>query len=596
MEIRGRVEEADIRNMAASIAHRGPDGVGWWTGDNVALASARLAVIDLPGGKQPMISEDGRWVLVYNGEIYNHLELRKELENKGHTFRTRSDTEVVLHSVIEWGAQAIGRFRGVFAFAVWDCIEKTFLVARDRLGVKPLYVFFAKGGGLFAFASEIKALLQLDEVRKNVRPDLGAIHQVMSFNFPLGDRTVFEGIREIPPGRILTWDNGRTGYRRYWDLKMPLAGDRAEVGDEDKIAGEFLDRLRESVRLRLMSDVPLGVFLSGGPDSSLIAALVGKELNNGPQTFSIGFDEPLWDESEWAQKAAAYIGAEHTLIKSKVGLEMLPEVIYYLDQPQRWAGTTSLLQLYQAAKERATVVLTGEGADEILAGYSHLAEFPGMIRQAPEGVRPEVLYLRLLRELEYDQAERLYSPEFFDAAGKPVVGFLPDDDKIKQRDPLDVGIYLDAKLRLARFVVFMQDRLSMAAGVEARVPFLDHEFVEYAAGIHPDLKLRPPWGKYILRLAAKDLLPKEIVERPKQGFVEPADAWMRGEAPDCILQALSPDVVASKGFFQSGEVVRLLEMHRSGSENHGNLLIGIASVHIWHDIFFGSRRPEPPSV
>jgi len=587
---RGPIKEAAIKRMAASIAHRGPDGVGWWIGDNATLAAARLAIIDIPGGKQPMFSEDSRWVLVYNGEVYNHLEIRKILEAAGHVFKTRCDTEVVLHAVEEWGAGAVEKFRGVFAFAAWDSVEKKLLLARDRLGIKPLYYYYYKYG-FFAFASEVKALLQLDEVRENVRPDLKSIHEIMSYNFPLADRTAFEGIREIRPGYVTVWQNARIAHRQYWDVQMPALGKNPEQVDEEKTASEFLDHLRESVRLRLMSDVPLGVFLSGGLDSSMVAALVGEGLGKSPTAFSISFDEPLWDETHFSSLAASHIGADHHIVRCHEGLDMIPKVIYHLDQPQRWAGTASLLELYKAAKEKVTVVLTGEGADEILAGYPHLTDFPGLMKSAP-GISPTALYLARLRELSFEQAVRLYSPELLDIARQPVSDFIVDEKKIADSDPLDAGIYLDIKMRLARFVVFMLDRLSMACGVEARVPFLDYKLLEYVMTLPPSLKLRSPWSKYILRLAAQKLLPKEIVERPKQGFVEPADSWMRSELPELMLRALSPDDITGKGYFRAEEVTMLLEEHRGGKANHGHLLIGIASVQIWHDIFFKGEKPQ----
>ena len=586
---RGTVEEATIKRMAASISHRGPDGLGWWKGDNATLAAARLAIIDIPGGKQPMLSEDSRWVLIYNGEVYNHLEIRKILETSGHVFKTRCDTEVVLHAVEEWGAGAVEKFRGVFAFAAWDSVEKKLLLARDRLGIKPLYYYYKNG--FLAFASEVKALLQLDDVRENVRPDLKSIHEIMSYNFPLADRTAFEGIREIRPGYVTEWQNFRIAHRQYWDVQIAASGKKPEQVDEEKTASEFLEHLRESVRLRLMSDVPLGVFLSGGLDSSMVAALVGEGLGKSPTAFSISFDEPLWDETHFSSLAASHIGADHHIVRCHSGLDMIPKVIYHLDQPQRWAGTASLLELYKAAKEKITVVLTGEGADEILAGYPHLTDFPGLMNAAP-GVSPVALYLARLRELSLEQAVRLYSPELLDVAREPVSDFILDERKITDFEALDAGIYLDIKMRLARFVVFMLDRLSMACGVEARVPFLDYKLLEYVMTLPPSLKLRPPWSKYILRLAAKNILPKEIVERPKQGFVEPADAWMRSELPELMQRALSPDDITGKGYFRAEEVTRLLEEHRSGKANHGHLLIGIASVQIWHDIFFSGEKPR----
>ncbi len=581
---KGPSDEDHVRKMVEVISHRGPDGRGYWSDDHISLGVARLAVIDIPGGAQPMTSPDGRWTLVYNGEVYNHLQLREKLEKKGHTFKTRCDTEAVLGAMMEYGTEAVEHLRGIFAFAAWDSLERKLILARDRLGIKPLYYFFKNGA--FAFASEIKALLEIPDIRNALEPDLKSLHEIMTFNFPLADRTAFDGIRELRPGHVAAFRDGRLNIRRYWDLNFPALGDVPENKDEREWADGLLENLKKSVELRLMSDVPLGVFLSGGPDSSIIAALVNKITGGGLKTFSVGFDEPLWDESGFARQVAEHLDTDHTVIKGEGGLELLPTVIYHLDQPQRWAGTAALLGLYRAAKENATVVLTGEGADEALAGYIHLAEFPGIVRNNP-GAAPLSLYLARLSELEASGAESLYSPAFLEAARRPVNEFLIDEGRIKDCDPLNMGIYLDMKLRLARFVVFMQDKLSMAAGVEARVPYLDHELLEYCSRIPPGLKLSPPWGKYILRKAATDLLPKDIIERPKQGFVEPADAWMRGKLPEVIRNALSEEKTREKGYFRPAEVERLLTAHRSGTASHGHLLIGIASVHIWHDTFFG---------
>jgi len=570
--------------MVEAVSHRGPDGRGWWSDGRISLGTARLAVIDIPGGAQPMTSSDGRWVLVYNGEVYNHLQLRRKLEGRGHAFQTECDTEVVLHAVMEYETEAVNHFRGIFAFAAWDTLEGKLILARDRLGMKPLYYFLKDGD--FAFASEIKALLEVPEIRNAVCPDLKSIHEIMTYNFPLADRTAFEGIRELRPGHVATFRNGRLNIRRYWDLDFPPLDDSVKDADENEWAEGLMENLETSVSLRLMSDVPLGVFLSGGPDSSIVAALVKKTAGGVIKTFSVGFDEPLWDESGFARKVADWLDADHTLVKGEGGLKDLPAVVSHLDQPQRWAGTTALLGLYRAASEKITVALTGEGADEVLAGYIHLAEFPGIMRNNP-GIDPQSLYLARLGELDPAGAESLYERDLLEAARKPGSDFLIDESRINGRDPLNIGVYLDMKLRLARFVVFMQDRLSMAAGVEARAPYLDHELVEYCARIPPGLKLSPPWGKYILRTAARDLVPRDIIERPKQGFVEPADAWMRGVLPEVIERALSREEARKNGYFRPDAVERLLAEHRSGSAGHGHLLIGIASVHIWHDIFFG---------
>lgn len=581
-----------VRKMTRTLIHRGPDDEGVFIDGRLGMGVRRLAIIDIEGGKQPFESENGRFVLIYNGEVFNHVELRKDLESRGHSFRSHCDTEAVLHVLEDAPIDGVGKFRGIFAFALWDKKEQRLILGRDRLGVKPLYYYFHDG--IFAFASEIKALLEVPEISRNKRPDYEALRQILIFNFPLGIRTAFDGINELSPGHLLIWHDNRIRMKQYWDVSVPLEG-REDCPDEDEAAEELIALLRESVRMRLMSDVPLGTFLSGGTDSSLITACAREALGDSLKTFAMSFDVPLWDESEKARSVAAHLRTDHKEIPCSPSLGLLPRVMTHLEQPQRWSGAAAIFQLYRAARRDVKVILTGEGADEIFGGYPHLTEFPLRKREQP-GRHPLEVYLSGLASMDADRQAHLYSPEFIGKIkgtdNRAPAEFLVNTSRIAGRDPFNMGLYLDIKLRMVKFITFMLDRLSMAHGVEARVPFLDHVFVERAMRLSPSLKVRPPLSKYILRRAGRGLLPRDILERPKQGFIEPVDHWMRAELPPCIKHALNPEVTRRKGYFQPESVVNMLERHRAGAENRGYDIVGVALVHIWDDLFIIGKSVE----
>lgn len=575
-----------IKLMTSTMIHRGPDDEGYFIDTPLSMGVRRLSIIDIEGGRQPFVSENGRYCLIFNGEIYNHEELRQELIRRGHKFRSRCDAEAVLHALEEYGEDGISNLRGMFAFALWNKEEKSLLLARDRLGEKPLYYYYH--GGVFAFASEIKPLLEVPEIARNLAPDLIAIHQIMTYNFPIGVRTAFKDIQELPPGYFMVWKDGKIRFKQYWEIKIP--DDSAISLDEERIAEELFERLREAVKMRLMSDVPLGIFLSGGLDSSIIAGCANSDATE-LQTFSLAFDEPLWDESDKARSTAEYLKTKHTEIPCEPDLSLLPRVIYCLEQPQRWSGTVGLFQLYQSARKEVKVILSGEGADEIFGGYPHLTEFP---LKYSNNTHPLITYLRGLSYLSADSQKKLFNEAFLksarinadDEVDKTALSdFFIHPSALKGKSAFNMGLYLDIKCRLVKFVTFMLDRLSMANSVEARAPFLDHELAEFVLSIPPSLKVRPPYSKYILRKSALALLSDEIVFRPKQGFIEPADKWMRAQLPPCITNALASSTVKEKGYFNAEVVSEMLEKHRAGGENHGYDLIGVASVHIWDDLF-----------
>lgn len=582
-----------IKSMTNAMIHRGPDDEGYFRDEPLAMGVRRLSIIDIEGGNQPFTGEDGRYTLIFNGEIYNHEELRAELIERGHVFRSRCDAESVLHVLEEYGDDGICKLRGMFAFAIWDSCEKSLLLARDRLGEKPLYYYYH--GGVFAFASEIKPLLEVPEIARNLAPDFIAIHQIMTYNFPIGVRTAFKDIQELPPGYLMVWKDGKVRFKQYWEIKLPGETDSFSF-DEKRTAEELLERLRYTVRMRLMSDVPVGVFLSGGLDSSIVAACAKSDFQK-LNTFSLSFDEPLWDESAKARSTAEFLKTNHIEIRCEPNLSLLPQVLYYLEQPQRWSGTVGLFQLYQTAGKQVKVILSGEGADEIFGGYPHLTEFP--LRYS-NNVHPLATYLSGLSHLSVEKRKKLFNPDFVKSACMEdgdvdrisLADFFIPPAALNNKAPFNIGLYLDIKCRLVKFVTFMLDRLSMANSVEARAPFLDHELVEYVLTIPASLKVIPPYSKYILRRSALELLPAEILSRPKQGFVEPADKWMRGNLPSCITRSLAAEVVKEKGYFNPDAVSEMFEKHRSGEENYGYDLIGVASVHIWDDLFIIGKPLE----
>jgi asparagine synthase (glutamine-hydrolysing) len=613
------------------MVHRGPDDSGWWRREqaDVVLAHRRLSIVDLSeAGRQPMANEDGTVHVTFNGEIYNHEELRADLEGRGHRFYSRCDAEVLVHLYEEHGERMVERLIGMFAFAIWDERRGEMFVARDRLGIKPLY--WVDVQGRFAFASEAKALLPL--LPRNELDETALAHY-LSFVAVPPPRTLFKDVSKLAPATTMVI--GRDGPRpprRYWD---PIAN-RADLGPDSDWAGELLTRLERSIDRRMMSDVPVGVFLSGGVDSSTNVALMSRLTDDPLNTFSIGFrDAPEQNEYEWARLVAERFGTNHyeTEIDAQDLWRFLPELVFFQDEPIADPVCVPLYFVSKLAKDNGvTVVHVGEGSDEIFSGYPSYVQahsvatrqwrrFRGLPRVARAGLAAAAG--RVLRErpgyethLEairrgaqpnghlwwggavafYENGlEHITTPELRAAAGSEhprdvVAAIDADATAAGARDELDRIIYQDLRLRLPELLLMRVDKLTMANSVEARVPFLDHQLVELAMSIPADEKIRDGVGKHVLKRAVEPLLPHDLVWRPKQGFGTPVSRWFRGELGAQLEAQLTNSSIHELGFLDRGAISDLLEIHRSGRAERSFQLWNLLNVCVWFDRWIAGRE------
>lgn len=606
---------AEIGAMIADIAYRGPDGAGQICieGDGVALGHRRLSILDLSSaGNQPMASGDGRYWLVFNGEIYNYLEIRKELEALGHAFHSGSDTEVLLYAYAEWGAACLERFMGMYAFAIWDRTKRELFAARDRLGIKPFYYMETDHGLLFA--SEIKSILA---VRKESRgADVSLIDAFMDFGYVPGEHTLHAGIKRLLPGHSLTWRDNRTTISRYWDLRFGEGG----RGTLDDCAERIEGLLKNSIDLHLRSDVPLGVFLSGGLDSSTVVALLAPGARGGLKTFSVAYDfGPDYDETPYAREVAAAFQTDHHETRVTPGqfLDFVPNYIWHMDEPVTEAAAISLYYVSKLAREQVVVCLSGEGSDELFAGYDfylyNLAieqarrivgggAFRGLAGLAAKTRRFAKLrkYLELAgRPLEqryrgvssYEEGKKagLYSRGFAACTAEGNAGCHAFVEGLFTRsrgwDPLSRMLYFDTKTWLVDDLLIKADRMSMATSIELRVPFLDHRLVEYAASIPSRYKIRGTSTKFILKKIMEGRLPERIVRRRKMGFPTPLEIMFRGDLFDYAHDTLLSQRAVGRGYFDAGAVKRLLYDHRGGKAANHREIWQLLVLEEWHRRF-----------
>jgi asparagine synthase (glutamine-hydrolysing) len=615
--------ESVLRRMTDSIRHRGPDDSGFFTNGRVFLGHRRLSIVDLAGGHQPMTDESSaRWI-VYNGEVFNHADLRPDLERAGHVYSSRCDTETILHAYEEYGPDCVSRFRGMFAFAIWDQPTQTLFCARDRLGIKPFYYFW--DGQLFAFASEIKALLEHPQI--SAAMDESQLGEYLAFGYLSSDRTMFRNIRKLMPGHRLTLSVGdgepRLSIERYWDVPEPSS--QTSSSDDSFWIAETRRRLEETVRMRLMSDVPLGVFLSGGVDSSAIAALVKRMVTGSVQTFSVGYEEAAQSELDSAARVASMLETDHHEVR--IGLEdffgVLPRLIWHEDEPISWPSSVSLHFVAQLAASRVKVVLTGEGSDELFGGYeryrwnqinqqavSALGFLPTSMRQRLRAMIASSTLIKasLRRKLRHtalgreESLESLYLDNFycaFSAAdqrklcraepGDVYASFHSYWDSNPRNSLLERMLYADQKTYLVELLM-KQDQMSMSTSIESRVPFLDHTFVEFAAGIPSRMKIRGGTQKYVLKKSIEDLLPADIIHRKKMGFPTPLRDWLRHPRLESTLASLSsPDSFLAQ-YLDMGEVQGLLERHKSGFEDSTDRIWRLLNLEIWGQLFITGKR------
>lgn len=612
-----RIEAATIHRMCNAIVHRGPDDEGIFVKGGTGLGMRRLSIIDLAGGHQPVFNEDKTTWIVFNGEIYNFLELRKELESRGHRLQTHSDTEVIVHLYEDEGADCVQKLRGMFAFALYDERRGRLLLARDRLGKKPLH--YACVNGRLLFGSEIKAILA-------VAPELATINresllQYMYFGYIPDPATAFLPIQKLPPAHLLEFEAGKISIRQYWDL--PEYGTH-EPGSEEECLEELEHRLAEAVRIRLISDVPLGAMLSGGTDSSTVVALMARASSSPVKTFSIGFRHADFDEAPYARLVAQRFETEHhELILEPNVVETVETLTRSLEEP---FGDSSMLPTYYIsclARQHVTVALSGDGGDEAFGGYDryrvHLHErshdwIPAWAGQwYRRHVHPKVPYKVPGRNLMYSislpwqeryvegvslqafQREMaLLSDDFVSTVSNgssPLKLFREYIDRAPARDPLSRVLYLDSKTYLPGDILTKVDRMSMATSLEARVPLLDHMFLEWVTGLPAKWKMRGPDQKYILRkLAERVGVPKEVLNRPKQGFALPLVHWMRNELKELILTVMLEPRTLQRGYFNPAGVRKLMEEHFQGRRDHSARIWRLLAFELWHRNFLESFR------
>jgi asparagine synthase (glutamine-hydrolysing) len=611
--------------MRDTMTHRGPDDAGLWANErsDVVLAHRRLSIIDLsPAGRAPMGNEDGTVQVTFNGEIYNHLDLREDLERRGHVFRSHCDTEVLVHLYEEFGAAMVDRLVGMFAFAIWDARAQELLLARDRLGIKPLY--WVDHGGRFGFASEIKALLDLLPRREM---DPVALSHYLTFVAVPPPRTLFVGVAKLPPGStMVVRRDGPARPQRYWD---PLSNRSAFDGGLDDWEAEFRHRLERSVERRMMSDVPVGVFLSGGVDSSTNVALMSQHTHDPINTFSIGFAEADGlNEFDWARQIAERFQTNHheVTIDQEDLWNFLPQLVFHQDEPIADPVCVPLYFVAKLAKEHGvTVVHVGEGADELLAGYPtyvtahryatthwrRLRALPQFLRSGLSAAGGSLLPLFPSGEIQVEALHRAAQPDgqlwwggavaFYEAGlnrvttpafhgevngGGPrdvVAAIQEDATAAGARDALDRLIYQDLRLRLPELLLMRVDKLTMANAVEARVPFLDHQLVELAMSLPAHEKIQGDTGKQVLKRTVADLLPQDLIWRRKQGFSTPVSQWFRGDMGVQLEQRLRDSQIHELGWLDREAVGKLIKIHRAGRADRSFQLWNLLNLGTWFD-------------
>lgn len=600
----------DVRGMTRLMAERGPDAEGFYFTEGLALGHRRLTVIDLDAGEQPVFNETRKILVVYNGEIFNYQELRTELERRGHRFSTATDTEVIVHAYEEYGVRCVEQFRGMFAFALYDAESRSLFLARDRLGVKPLY--YARRGRQFLFASEIKPLLLA--LRGESTPDEAAIDFFTSIGYVPGDRTIFRGIHKLLPGHSLLIRSGDAQVRKFWEV--PDGPPRGIT--ENEALEEFGRLLHESVRLRLISDVPVGAFLSGGVDSSVIVAHMAQLAGSRVRTYSVGYDDsPEHSELRHARQVADHLGTDHTehILTHGDFFSGLEAFVLRSEEPIVESAGIALYELARRARREVTVVLSGEGGDEILAGYplyrimSRIAQLRRLLR--PTGLttvagwlagrveREKVgkyldwiatdvssAYWSIPNDLTRRIRDRMFSPEFRNRVGTPVDDYFSElFGRLQAASTLQRMSFVDLKSWLPDDLLIKADKMTMAASVELRVPFLDHKLLEFCLTLPDELRLHGDVGKYLLKQHARRLLPAAIIDRKKQGFPVPIGPWFRGPLHARVAEILLDPRSLGRGYFRRDYIADVLQRHRSGREDLSRRILTLLVLEIWHRIF-----------
>jgi asparagine synthase (glutamine-hydrolysing) len=614
------VQRELVERMRDTLVHRGPDGAGVHVDGQIGLGHRRLAIVDVAHGHQPMHSPDERIALVYNGEVFNHPELQRRLEADGVVYRTRSDTETVLHLYRRHGTAFVEQLRGMFAIAVWDRDERTLVLARDRFGVKPLYYVHGDDGTLW-FASEIKALVEGGAVSAVLNE--AAFPDFLANHAPSGNDTLFAGVRRLPPGHVLTWRDGTIALHRYWDLPVG-EGEQAKRSHRDLVT-EYGERFTEAVRLRLMSDVPLGMFLSGGIDSSAITAVMSTLVQEPIKTFSVAFAEREANEFAYARQVATRYRTDHheVVLGRDEFFSLIPQLLWQEDEPMAHPSSVALFAVSRLAAQQVKVVLTGEGSDETLAGYNRYrmtslfrrfghgwdSFVPGAVRRAVAGgVSAAAPHFGLARKLARtplvlpSDLDTLYFDNFavFGRARQQQLLAPAVRDRLAAIDPyaahhaamarrdgrplLEQLLYTDSATYLHELLM-KQDQMSMAASIESRVPFLDHPLVEWVTGLPASLKLKGLTTKVILREAMRDKLPPEILSRKKMGFPVPVGAWLRTSHRHVVDEFVLSERALQRGLFDPHATRTLVHEHQTDTANHDSRLWSLLNLEVWHRLW-----------
>jgi asparagine synthase (glutamine-hydrolysing) len=620
------VDRELVRRMTGTLAHRGPDADGFLFGEGAALGHRRLSIIDLSTGDQPIYNEDRSRAVVFNGEIYNFRALRGELEARGHRFGTASDTEVILHAWEEYGDGFVSRLRGMFAFAAWDLRNRRLLLARDRVGKKPLY--YAHDAERLLFGSELKAIVADPSVKRAI--SLEAVDEYLTFGAVPAPRTIYQGVRQLPPAHYLVWEAGRVRVVEYWDVSYS----RGPARSEGAWLEEFEALFEEAVRLRLISDVPLGAFLSGGVDSTAVVAAMARASDRPVATTTVTFQERAFNEAPHARAVAESLGTDHREVTvAPRAVEILPTIVWHLDEPFADASAVPTYYVARAARQRVTVALSGDGGDEIFAGYEwryglNLLEdrlrrrIPGALRRGVLGPLASVWpkadrlprplrWKYLLRNVSLD-ADAAYFQDMsrFTPAEKrdlltpgfrrslnghdPFEGFRRHFDRVRGLDHLNRILYVDLKTWLANDILVKVDRMAMASSLEVRSPLLDHHIIEFAASLPTDLKFRHGTAKYLLKQYAERRAPASAIRRPKQGFSIPLADWLRADLRPMADDLLLSDRSLGRGYFEPDVVRGMWTRHQERARNHGPQLWALMMLEQWHRMFVDQTPTAPP--
>jgi len=605
--------EVLLDKMCKIITHRGPDEQGTIVKDRAALGMRRLSIIDLKSGQQPIFDCSGNLAIVFNGEIYNYQSLKKDLESRGHKFKTNSDTETIVHAYEEFGADCVQHLRGMFAFAIYDFANESLFIARDRVGKKPLFYSLTERGN-FVFGSELKVLLEHGEISKAI--DLSALDSYLTFGYVPEEFCIFKGVHKLAPGHFLFFKNGEITTKQYWDFDY---SEKSEIKTEAEYIEVLREKIKEAVKIRLISEVPLGAFLSGGVDSSSIVGMMSQISDTPVKTFSIGFNEDTFNELKFARVAAKHFNTEHhEFIVTPDLVEIVDDLVWHFDEPFADSSALPTFMVSKMARDFVTVVLSGDGGDELFAGYtryakdkkrSGLEKLPRVVRQSllkplsrilPHGAKGKnflyntsldavdryidsVSHFGNLKKIElYSNALRENLNGQF---GKAEAVFRQIADSVSSKNPTDKLLYLDSKTYLPSDILTKVDRMTMATSLEARVPLLDHELIEFVQTIPAQLKLKGTETKYIFKKAMEGIVPHEILYREKQGFGVPINEWINSQLKERIHGILSEKRTLERGYFEPKYIQILLDEHAKNRRDHSHSLWILWMLELWHRRF-----------